>query len=235
MAGNKVPAFSEFEVVEVSNPPAGGSVTVKYLGVQITTSYSGTWDKYAVAHTISSNINNNSNIQLTASVNGSTVRITEKRDGCTYNGNPVYVSHTNGTHISVNDDTFHMANGHDGEGWCEPNGGVVPPPPTQINVLGRSWINTNQVLGEVAMASDTWADRAIYNISVTGKSYEDGLLKANLYDENYSSNYAIVGIVTYKSPHAPPIKWEQIGAHFWWINASDDVIWYDISYKQSNF
>lgn len=119
------PAETQFEVVGISNPPVSGSITVQYLGEQVTTNYSSGQSASTVAYSIYGNINNDPDIQLTATVPSSgKVLLTEKREGCEHNGNSVYVSHSNGTHISVNNDTFIMTGGEDVEG-CED----VPPPP----------------------------------------------------------------------------------------------------------
>ncbi|MDX1637157.1 MAG: hypothetical protein R3281_04245 [Balneolaceae bacterium] len=113
-SGNPTPAETEFTVTNISNPPASGSITVDYEGDQVTTNYSSYMGASQVAYAISSEINNDPDIQITATVpSGSTVLLTEKRSGCEYNGNTVYVLHTNGTHISVND-TFIMDGGTDG-------------------------------------------------------------------------------------------------------------------------
>lgn len=107
-------AYVEFTVLETGNPPSSGSVGVWYEGVKVSTAYNSTWKPIDVAWTISNNINHDPNIQLSATVpSGSTVRLTEKRIGSEYNGNPVYVTHTNGTHITVNGYAFYMCCGTD--------------------------------------------------------------------------------------------------------------------------
>lgn len=230
------PAFTEIEIQNTGNQPSSGSVTVTYQGIQVTTNYTSSWNTIAVANTISHNINNNSNIQLTATVNGSTVRLTEKRDGCAYNGNLVSVSHTNGTHITVNSDSFYMADGHDGEGWCEPvNDEYIPPPPTTINIGFGSSINTNSHTGQVAMGSWTGASQNIYEICVASHSYKDGWkIESAGYCENWD-HYVAFGVGTTKDPQAPSVSWQQYGEHLWHINPDDTIVWYNTSYAWTNF
>lgn len=240
LLSSAVPAATEFEVVSISNPPASGSITVHYEGEQVTTQYTSGQTAAAVAYAIYSNINNHSQIQLTASVpETGKVLLTEKRDGCDYNGNQVYLTYTSGTHISANGDSFYMANGHDGEGWCEPikddNDEDIIPPPIIIYVDWNSWVNTNQILGQVAMASDTWASQPIYQITASSHSYEDGWLITHSNHVDYNANYAIAGILTYKSPESPQVLWQQYGQHTWWVNSSDQTVWYATSYNWTNF
>ena len=90
LLSSAVPPATEFEVVSISNPPASGSITVHYDGEQVTTQYTSGQPAAAVAYAIYSNINNHSQIQLTASVpETGKVLLTEKRGGCDYNGNQV--------------------------------------------------------------------------------------------------------------------------------------------------
>ncbi len=123
------PAETQFTVINLSNPPASGSITVHYEGEQVTTQYSSNNDPTGVAMTIRNNINNHPNIQLVAGGPvGPTVVLTEKRAGCDYNGNVVYVTSTQGTHICVNGYEFYMSGGtDDGEG-CDP----LDPPDTPV-------------------------------------------------------------------------------------------------------
>lgn len=225
------PAFTEFVVSNTGAAPANGSVTVNYLGVQVTTNYTSSWNAIAVANTIANNINNNSNIKVSATVSGTTVRLKEKRDGCNYNGNMVAVSHTNGTHITVNNDTFYMKDGHDGEGWCPP----PPPPPSTVSVDWGSFINTNSTTGGIQMGSYTWASVNLYYISVSSHSYKDGFLLLDQLDECYNCNQTAAGLITSKNPVAPSNYWQQFGQHIWWFHPDDQVLLYTISYKWTNF
>ena len=148
------------------NPPASGSITIHYEGEQVTTQYTSGQPAAAVAYAIYSNINNHSQIQLTASVpETGKILFTEKRDGCDYNGNTVSVTFTTGTHISVNHDALIMTGGEDIEG-CE----VVPPPgnngdpPPPIYISWGSVIDTpGQGFGWVHMWSYSW----LQNLSTT--------------------------------------------------------------------
>jgi len=230
------PAITEFEVVSISNPPANGSITIHYEGEQVTTQYTSGQPAAAVAFAIYSNINNHSQIQLTATVpETGKVLLTEKRAGCDYNSNQVYISYTNGTHISVNGDSFYMANGHDGEGWCEPVNGSIPPPPTTIYVNWGSFINTSQTTGQVSMGSWTWASQNIYEIGVVSRSYHDGWLMAGLSENQNNSNYVVAGGSTTKNPNSPSVLWQQFGEHWWIPSSNADIIWVATSYDWTNF
>ncbi|MEX0945387.1 MAG: hypothetical protein WDZ38_06885 [Balneolaceae bacterium] len=231
LSQSAVPATTEFVISETGSSPTNGSVTVNYQGIQITTNYTSTWNAIAVANTISHNINTHSSIQLSASVSGTTVKVTEKRDGCSYNGNLVSVSHTNGTHITVNNDSFYMKDGHDGEGWCPP----PPPPPSTVSLDWGSFINTNSISGAIQMGSYTWASVNLYYLSVASHSYNDGFLILDQFDECYNCNQVAAGLVTSKNPAAPSEYWQQYGQHIWWFHPDDNVLLYTISYKWTNF
>ncbi len=217
------PAQTGFIISEISNPPANGSVTVQYLGEQVTTNYTSTWNAYAVANTISSNINNDSNIQLTATVNGTSVIVTEKRDGCERNGNNVYVSHTNGTHITVNNDTFLMAGGTSEEG-CQEEVPLQPEnpddEPTGIWVSWGSIVDTPFGLdyGWVHMWSFTWATEPLYYLDVIGVSERDYIVINSGQDGGYNKASAIVGTSEYKDPLDDTSFWWQGGDHVFATN-----------------
>lgn len=114
IAMSGTPAYMEFTVQGTGNPPENGSVGVWYEGIKVTTHYLSTWTPQDIAWSISNTINTDSDIQLSGTVpTGSTVRLTEKRTGSEHNGNPVYVTHTNDTHITVNGYLFFMHSGTD--------------------------------------------------------------------------------------------------------------------------
>lgn len=210
------PAQTTFGISEIQNTPTSGSVTVQYLGEQVTTNYTSSWNAYAVANTIGSNINNDSDIDLTATVNGTTVTVTEKRDGCAYNGNSVYVSHTNGTHITVNNDVFIMTGGEDPEG-CDD----VPPPPddddgsnvTPIAIAWGSVIDPPAGYGWIDLWSYSASSQNIDYIDVAGYSYKDYIIISSGQDGGYNEDTGIVGTSEYIDPLDDEAHWEQMGDH----------------------
>lgn len=121
------PAQAEFTVIELSNPPASGSISVHYEGVMVTTQYTSGCNPLGVAMTIRNNINNNPNIQLTAGGPvGPTVVLTEKRAGCEHNGKKVYITSSVGSHICVSHASVNMSGGTDDGVGCPPYVPEVP-------------------------------------------------------------------------------------------------------------
>lgn len=213
------PAETAFIVSGISNPPADGSITVKYQGEQVTSYYSMHQPASTVAYSVSSDINNDPDIQLTATVPSSgIVLVTEKRDGCEYNGNSVYVSHTNGTHVTVNNSSFLMAGGTDETGCHEEV--PLPPdepddPPISIYVSWGSVIYTPCCInyGWVDMWSYTWASQSLYYLDVIAASRRDGFVIGSGQDGGYNESYAIVGTSEYKDPLDDTSTWWQGGNH----------------------
>ena len=207
------------------NTPASGSITIHYDGEQVTTQYTSGQPAAAVAYAIYSNINNHSQIQLTASVpETGKVLLTEKRDGCAYNGNSVAVTHTNGTHITVNNDTFFLTGGEDVQGCEDP----VPPPPEDpgdppppIYISWGSVIDTpGQGYGWVHMWSYSWASEPIYYLDVIGVSQRDYLIINSGQDGGYNRSSAIVGVSEYRDPFDSVSSWIQNGDHLFGITAN---------------
>lgn len=102
-----------FRVLDDIYSAAGGSVTVTYLGEQVSTNYTSTWTPLSVAATLALNINNDDDIQLYATVvdySKAEVRVRERRTGSQYIGNPVYLSDSNSTnHIKLSDSVIYLA------------------------------------------------------------------------------------------------------------------------------
>jgi len=121
------PAQAEFTVIDLSNPPASGSISVHYEGVKVTTQYTSGCMPIGVAMSIRNNINNNPNIQLTAGGPvGTTVVLTEKRAGCEHNGKAVYITSSQGSHICVSHASVYMSGGTDDGIGCPPYVPEVP-------------------------------------------------------------------------------------------------------------
>lgn len=208
------PAETELNVLDLSNPPANGSITISYEGKQVQTQYSSSQSADYVAYAIYGNFNQSPDIQLTASVpSPGTLLLTEKRDGCEYNGNMVTVSESQGTHIGLNNDTFVMRGGEDVEGCQDP---VIPPPPGDPDIL-ISWgsvINTPPFdYGWVDMWSYSWASEPIYYLDVIGVSQRDYMIISSGQDGGYNRSNAIVGASEYKQPLDPESLWQQSGDH----------------------
>lgn len=176
-------ATTEFTVQGLQNPASNGSVTVQYDGEQVTTHYNSSWNKYAVANTISSNINNDSSIQLTASVSGSTVELTEKRTGCEYNSNTVYVSHSNGTHIGINDSEFGMSGGDDGDG-CDPPESSIDfdvsshLSQTGIQTIGSAIASTSETVDKISIELELEKDFFFEDYNFVEESNTDQVFAA---------------------------------------------------------
>lgn len=216
-------AKTQFEIWNFSNPPASGSITVHYDGVQLTTQYTSGHTAHDVGYMIYSNINNHTQIQLTASViDSGKLIITEKRDGCDHNGNQVYVTHTGGTHITVNNDLFIMTGGTEISGCKDPvppivDPGVTPPP---IYVSWGSEIATPPTdYGWVQMWSYSWASEPLHYLDVVGLSQKDFIILHAGQDGGYNRSSAIVGVSEYKSPFDDVSFWQQQGDHVFGISA----------------
>lgn len=112
---NAVAAADTFEVLDDFYSASGGNITVTYLGEQVVTNYSSTWESFDVAATIASDINNDNDIQLYATIpdySEPKVRVRERRTGSQYNGNPVYLSDSNSTnHIKLSDNVIYLSGG----------------------------------------------------------------------------------------------------------------------------
>jgi phage tail sheath gpL-like len=96
---------------------SSGTVTVTYLGDDVSVNYTSTWDPIDVAATLVNNINTDNDIQLTATVenySNATVRVTEKRTGDEYNDNPVYLNDSKrSNHIKLSDSVIYLGGGSD--------------------------------------------------------------------------------------------------------------------------
>jgi hypothetical protein len=218
------PAETELNVLDLSSPPANGSITISYEGKQVQTQYNSSQTATTVAYAIYSNINQSPDIQLTAAVpSPGTLVLTEKRDGCDYNGNMVAVSESQGTHIGLNSDTFVMRGGEDVEGCQDP---VISPPPGDPDIL-ISWgsvINTPPFdYGWVDMWSYSWASEPVYYLDVIGVSQRDFIIISSGQDGGNNRSYAIVGASEDKQPLDPESFWQQSGDHYFGFSADE---WY---------
>lgn len=216
-----LPAETELRVLDLSNPPANGSITIRYEGEQVQTHYNSSQTATTVAYAIYGNINQSPDIQLTAVIpSPGTLVLTEKRDGCEYNGNMVTVSESQGTHIGLNSDTFMMAGGEDVEGCQDP---VPPPPPgPEITISWGSKISTPPFdYGWVDMWSYTWASEPIYYVDVIGVSQRDFTIINSGQDGGYNRSYAIVGASEYKQPFDPESLWQQSGDHLFGFSPAE--------------
>lgn len=233
------PAIGELKIIEMGYTPTAGSITIHYEGEQVTTTFTTNDTATNVAYAIYGYVNGNPDIQLTAVVpEPGTIRFSEQRPGCEYNGNQISVYFTEPAHISVNTDRVILNGGHDGGGYCQPsdpNPQFPVNPPNPVYLDWGSFIDTNSNTWHVAMGSWTAASKPVSLIGVAGHSYEDGWLVASLYDELPNSNYVIVGVTTWKDPNMPSLQFQQYGEHFWHINPQDLTIWYATSYSWTNF
>lgn len=114
---NAEAAADTFEVLDDLYSASSGTITVTYLGEQVVTNYPSILDAFAVAATVASDINNDDDIQLNATIpdySEPKIRIRERRTGAQYNGNPVYLSDSNSTnHIKLSDSVIYLTDGED--------------------------------------------------------------------------------------------------------------------------
>lgn len=114
---NAEAAKATFRVLSDSYTASSGTVTVTYLGDDVSVNYTSTWDPIDVAATLVNNINNDNDIKLDATVvNYSTaeVEVREERTGSQYNGNPVYLNDSiRSNHIKLSDSVINLADGED--------------------------------------------------------------------------------------------------------------------------
>lgn len=91
---------------------SSGTVTVTYLGDDVSVNYSSTWDPLDVAATLVNNINNDNDIKLDATVidySNAIVRVEEERTGSQYEGNPVYLNdNKRSNHIKLSDSVIYL-------------------------------------------------------------------------------------------------------------------------------
>lgn len=101
----------------IISTPTTGSVTVTYLGEQVTTNFTSTWSVTTLAVNIAQDINTDPDIQLYATVpdySEGLVRVRERRTGAEYNGNPVYINDNNQyAHLKVIEQVVYLQGGED--------------------------------------------------------------------------------------------------------------------------
>lgn len=110
-------AADTFDVDDNIYSPTTGSVTVTYLGEQVTTNFTSTWSVTTLAVNIAQDINTDPDIQLYATVpdySEGLVRVRERRTGAEYNGNPVYINDNNQyAHLKVIEQVVYLQGGED--------------------------------------------------------------------------------------------------------------------------
>lgn len=109
---NTVVVADTFQVLDDIYTASSGTVTVTYLGDDVSVNYSSTWDPLDVAATLVNNINNDNDIKLDATVidySNAIVRVEEERTGSQYEGNPVYLNdNKRSNHIKLSDSVIYL-------------------------------------------------------------------------------------------------------------------------------
>lgn len=192
MTGAPTPAYTEFMVTEGFGSPSSGSVTVKYQGEQVTTTYTSSDSPFSVASMISHKINDDADIQLTSTSTMTDVRVTEKWPGCEHNGNIVHISSSTGTHISINDTEFFMDGGTDDGIGCAPpdplsSPQLLSPPNNSVDQPTSLTLDWEPVDGATTYGLQVALNSDFTNLIID----ESGILSTsgNVSDLNYTTTY----------------------------------------------
>lgn len=115
---NAEAAADTFQIQSDIYSAADGTITVEYLGEEVSIDYKSSWSLQDIAGTLCLAIKDDEDIEILATnINyfpEPSIRVRERRDGAQYNGNPVYLSDSNSTnHVKLSHSVIYLTGGED--------------------------------------------------------------------------------------------------------------------------